>query len=333
MARLQDQQLASTHAAEALPSSHRAALACRGVGGRELGAVWAIGSRFGKQGRYELGEPIGVGGSAVVHRVFDHQSGRTLAGKFPLSAPDGFGEVAIRRESAMLARLRHECIIALVEQGEEADALYLLLEYLPGDSLSCRIASGHTSVLEATRILRDVGAGLAHAHQHGIFHLDLKPSNVMVLPSGRAKLIDFGAGSMPVDTWTSLEEEPPSQRYELDGVATRCFVKGTLHYMAPEQWGLDPSHPSMDLWAAGMIYYEMLTGQLPFGSKPACLRLRSSHSARVPFSAAALGLPPAVEDVLAHTLALDPYERFASAERLLDALARVEASLELAAAP
>lgn len=289
----------------------------------------SLGARFGPDQRYELREPIGVGGSAVVHQVKDHRFGTTLAGKFAFTTPDGFGEAALAREGAMLSRLQHESIISLMDRGREDDVPYLLLEYAPGDTLATLIACSRPAPLQATRALIEVVAGLMHAHQRGIFHLDIKPSNIIQLPSGRIKIIDFGAGSMPLKSLQRPEVDPASQTcpHALDGLEQASFMKGTLHYMAPEQWSVDPSHWAMDLWAAGMLYYELLTGVLPFGSQPSCLRLRNLQLDRVPFSSAAHGLPPAVEHIFAHTLALDPYDRFASAARLLEALAGVEATL------
>ena len=288
-----------------------------------------FGCRFGPNQRYELGRALGVGGTSVVHRVRDRRRGSMLAGKFALATPDGC-EAALLREGAMLARLQHENIIALIDDGCEAPAPYLLLEYARGNTLADSIARRRISALHATSILSDVVSGLVHCHQQGILHLDIKPSNVILLPTGRAKIIDFGAGSMPMQRSPShvagrVSGHAPSL---LEGVGSGDFVRGTVQYMAPEQWSLQPSHPGTDLWAAGLLYYELLTGQLPFGTQPTCLRLRSLGLDCVPFSAAALGLPPLVEDIFAQTLAREPRDRFASAATLLNALTSVEAILD-----
>ena len=97
--------------------------------------------------------------------------------------------------------------------------------------------------------------------------------------------------------------------------------------MAPEQWSLAPAQPYTDLWGAGMLYYELLTGRLPFGSQPTCLRMRSSQRQSVPFSPSGCGVPPAVEEIFARTLAPEPCDRFSDATSLLDALTHVAIAL------
>ena len=178
---------------------------------RGSGIGLPIGGRFGPHLKYELGEPLGAGGSAVVHRVHDRYGGLTLAGKFALETEGGVGASTLEHEGAMLARMRHESIISLVDRDCDASIPYLLLEYAPGDTLTTCLARSRPSALQATRIVIDITAGLTHAHQRGILHLDIKPGNVIVLPSGRAKLIEFGAGSMSLGSSPSADGEPISQ--------------------------------------------------------------------------------------------------------------------------
>ena len=195
-------------------------------------------------GRYELVREVGRGGFGVVYEARDRELGRTVAFKAisPRARPEVAGEVLLR-EAEAAALCSHPNIVTLHDLGRNEQGPYLILEFLRGESLAARLARGPFAVPEALRVGVEVAKGLAHAHAHGVIHRDLKPGNVFVCDDGRVKVLDFGLAH---------------------AFGHRNQAGGTPGYMPPEQVEGAPEDERSDVWALGVMLFEMLSGRRPF---------------------------------------------------------------------
>ena len=261
--------------------------------------------------RYRLDAELGRGGMAVVFRGHDLLLDRPVAVKL-LRALDS-GDEGWRRllaEAQSAARLNHPNIVAIYDVGEDrssgnAPQPYIVMELVEGRSLH---EKPPTDLETIVRIASGMLEGLGHAHAHGVIHRDLKPENVLLTPGGGVKLMDFGlAQSM-------------STRMSQSGV-----LIGTVYYVAPEQAMGREVDGRADLYALGVMLYEMVAGRLPFSAESA-LAVISLHlnAPVVPPSAHRPDLPPALEDLILDLLAKRPEDRpadtFAAQRRLKDSL-------------
>ncbi len=201
-------------------------------------------------GRYEIRREIGRGGFGAVYEAFDPQLGRTVALKAlkPGRSRHLASEEWIQNEAEAVAKLDHPAIVTIHDVGRCPAGAYLVMELLRGETLSARIGKGPLPVDEALRVAEQMAEGLAHAHSRGVLHRDLKPSNVFVCEDGRVKLLDFGLAH--------LLGTPGSSG------------AGTPAYMAPEQAAGAVVDERADVWAAGMVLGEMLTGKRPVERTP-----------------------------------------------------------------
>jgi len=214
-----------------------------------------------KVGNLEIVEMIGRGGMGVVYLAADTKLKRSVAVKSIPSqlAANSKARMRFRREAEILASLNHPNIAVIydiVEQDEGAG--YLILEYVPGETLSERIAREQIDLNEVLSICRQVAEAVSAAHKKGIVHRDLKPGNIKITPEGRVKVLDFGLAKLSTNEGKSNITETHSGR-----------VIGTPAYMSPEQArGKETDHRT-DIWSFGCILYQMLTGQLPFDGETA----------------------------------------------------------------
>ena len=201
-------------------------------------------------GRYQIRREIGRGGFGAVYEAFDPQLGRTVALKAlkPGRSKHPVSEEWIQKEAEAVAKLDHPAIVTIHDVGTCPAGAYLVMELLRGETLGRRIEQGPLSVDEALRIAEQMAEGLAHAHSRGVLHRDLKPANVFVCDDGRVKLLDFGLAHL-------LGTEGSSGA-------------GTPAYMAPEQAAGAVIDERADVWAAGMVLGEMLTGKRPVERTP-----------------------------------------------------------------
>jgi serine/threonine protein kinase/tetratricopeptide (TPR) repeat protein len=199
-------------------------------------------------GRFQIRGEIGRGGFGAVYEAFDPDLGRSVALKTlrPGRTRRELSEEGIRREAEAVARLDHPAIVTIFDVGTCPAGAYLVMELLHGETLESRIAKGPLPVEEGLRIGEEMAQGLAHAHSRGVLHRDLKPANVFLTGDGRVKLLDFGLAY--------LLGTPGSSG------------AGTPAYMAPEQAGGGPVDERADVYAAGMVLGEMLTGKRPVDS-------------------------------------------------------------------
>jgi len=244
-------------------------------------------------GTLELGDEIGQGGMGTVYRAVDRRLGRTVAVKFlppALAARPDLRE-RFAREARALAHLTHPHIVTIHDFGEEGDEPYIVMEYVEGGPLSAHIPM---SVERAARVMTEVCEAVAYAHDRGLVHRDLKPENILLDAAGRAKVSDFGIARM-------MQPDPAERALTAPGVTA-----GTLHYCAPEVIDGAPPDPRSDVYALGVVLYELVTGRLPLGDFDA--------------------LPPSLDRIVRRALAPDPERRYPSAAAMGDDLARGRAS-------
>ena len=194
-------------------------------------------------GRYELVREVGRGGFGVVWEARDRDLGRTVALKLLRVRAEAVPEKRLLSEAEVAARLSHPNIVTVLDVGRSAHGVYLVQEYLAGETLAARIAGGRLSLRESLRIAVEIARGLAHAHAHGVVHRDLKPQNVFLCEDGQVKILDLGMASA-------------LGRRKLDG--------GSPDYMAPEQARAAPEDERTDVFALGVLLYRMLAGASPF---------------------------------------------------------------------
>jgi serine/threonine-protein kinase len=203
-------------------------------------------------GALELGEQIGRGGMGSVYRARHRKLGRTVAVKFlplDLAEQEEFRQ-RFEREARVLAMLNHPNIVSVYDFGEEDGQGYIVMELVEGKPLAERLPLAEE---EAVRIALQVCDALDYAHRQGVVHRDIKPENILLDPVGRAKIGDFGIARIVRSGGTRWT------------VTTADVTLGTPHYMAPEAQKGAPPDPRMDVYALGVVLYQMLTGRVPQG--------------------------------------------------------------------
>ena len=256
--------------------------------------------------RYELGPVIGEGGMARVHRGYDRHLRRPVAIKVLASPYDrdrAFLE-RFRREARSAAGLSHPNVVSVFDSGSYHGTHFIVTELVEGETLADRLRLGHMAPEQAVAVAVDVCRALEAAHARGLIHRDIKPGNVMLLPDGRVKVVDFGiARAAGSDTLTGT------------GV-----VLGSTAYLAPEQASGQPVDERADLYALGCVLYEMLTGAVPFSADTPVATMYRHVNEDPPLPSAARAVPPALEAVVMRCLEKDPRARYGSAADLEQAL-------------
>ncbi|MBL8055491.1 MAG: protein kinase [Anaerolineales bacterium] len=258
------------------------------------------------QNRYRLTAELGRGGMGTVYRARDEVLQRDVAVKV-LADPGlgAAGRARLLQEARAAARLNHPNIVSVHDAGEADGLAFIVLELVEGASLYERWP---LPLEQTVAVARQVCAALEHAHAHGVIHRDLKPENVVLTPDGTAKLMDFGLARAAVAGRATPEEA----------------VLGTVYYLAPEQVTGQLVDGRADLYALGVMLYELTTGQLPFtGADPIIIVSQHIHAPPPPPSTHRADLPPALEAVILRLLAKDPAERFADAGEVAAALGQV----------
>lgn len=268
------------------------------------------GARFGS---YEVRRQVGSGGAGIVYEAVHAELGRRVALKalHARVAHDATAAERLRREARTLCKLRHSGLVEVIDLGVEDRVPFMVMEYLEGQSLAALLESGPLPVERAVDLALAALAALSVAHAAGVVHRDIKPSNLFVTdtPAGqRLKLVDFGLCAV-LDETSSLTR-------------TGGFV-GTPHYAAPEI--LDGGHAfdhRVDLYGVALVLYECVTGRRAFTEdRMLALVGAIARGVRTPPRELAPHLPPALDAVILRGCALDPDDRFATAEEFARALA------------
>jgi tetratricopeptide (TPR) repeat protein/predicted Ser/Thr protein kinase len=212
---------------------------------------------------YRVLGQIGRGGMGVVYRAEDTSLRRTVALKFLPEhlANDVAVSERLRQEARLASALNHPNICTVYEVGEDSGEVFIAMEYVEGRPLSEVIASGELPLDSTLRYGRQLASALAHAHDRGVVHGDLKPSNIIITPEGDAKILDFGLARR------SDPAQFDRQTLETISAESRPGLGGTLPYMAPEQIDGRPASESTDLWSLGVVLYEMAAGFRPFNGE------------------------------------------------------------------
>ncbi len=262
-------------------------------------------------GRFEIISELGRGGMAVVYKARQADLDRIVAIKLlpPEMTHDTNYVARFRHEARSAARLEHPHIMPVYEVGETNGLHYIAMKYIQGRTLKDVVQEdGALSVRRAAEVLAQVGDALDYAHRQGIIHRDIKPSNVMITDEGWVYLTDFGL-ARGTDGATS-------------GLTMAGTVMGTPEYMSPEQaQGLASVGPPTDIYALGVVLYELLTGTFPFHAEtPMAMLAARLLQSPIPPRDVRGDLPAAVEDVVMRSLARKPEARFASAAEMVTAL-------------
>ena len=267
---------------------------------------------------YTLEQELGGGGMSRVFVARDESLGREVVVKVLPTDVAGVSVDRFKREISTAARLTHPHIVPLLSAGELDGVPYYTMPYVTGDSLRARLKeSGALPIAEATRLLRDIASALAYAHRAGVVHRDIKPDNVLLF-GGSAAVTDFGVAKALRDAAGT----------GADGGLTQIGVAlGTPMYMAPEQAAADPNvDHRADLYAFGVMAYEMVTGVPPFRGRPA-QELLVAHLTEEPEPVGVLrpDMPPFLAHLIMRCLAKRPDERPQTADEIVESLDTIAA--------
>jgi predicted ATPase len=294
-----------------LDASERAGVVERMVGKwvnpllRELEAGLEPGTEVGD---YTIVGELGRGGMGMVYHAHDGRLGRDIAIK--LVAGGAGSTERLLAEARAASALDHPNICTIYHAGEdEAGRVFVAMPLYRGETLQRRLARGALPLPECIAIAVQVANGLGSAHVFGIVHRDIKPANLMVTPDGTVRILDFGIAAAR-------------------GATADVVTAGTASYMAPEQLRGEEVDGRADLWALGIVLYEMCTGRRPFGGEDEA-SIRDEILACNPESPSTFRpeLPPRLESVVSRLLAKDPLDRFASADELVEELETIRSEL------
>jgi serine/threonine-protein kinase len=266
------------------------------------------GSRLGV---YAILDPLGAGGMGEVYRALDTRLGREVAVK---ALPVEFSRDPARlsrfeREARMLAALNHPAVAAIYGLEDLDGTSFIVMELVPGQTLSEMLSRGALPLEESLRIARQIAEALEAAHERGIVHRDLKPANIKVTPEGRVKVLDLGLAKA-FDTKETRPESDPSLSPTLVLEGTQPgVVLGTADFMSPEQARGKPVDKRTDIWAFGCVLYEMLTGRRAFTGETVTDVLAGILTRDPDWNALPAGTPPRILELLTRCLQKDPARR------------------------
>jgi len=281
--------------------------------------------------KYLIERTIGSGGMSVVFGATHRVTGKRFAIKWLLpdedvSSPDAStsAEAAARfiREAQVAGRFQHPNVVEVYDVGQVSGSFYMVMDWLEGESLADRLErTGPLTLPEACAYLIPCMRGMDDAHAVGIVHRDLKPANIFLCKATRhapeiAKVLDFGIAKI---------ESPAGESASL--VTKQGVLIGTPYYLSPEQLRAHPVDHRTDIYAFGVILYQVLSGQLPFPAESfGELVLQITSGTPTPLRVSVPGLPRGVDELIARAMARDPAERFQNLTELIDALERFDAA-------
>ena len=275
----------------------------------------ATGSQVGP---YEIRAAIGAGGMGEVYRAHDTRLERDVALK--VLPADALGDETARarliREARLASKLNHPHICTIYDVGEAEGQTYIAMELVEGQPLSARVADGALPVDQILRYGQQMADALAHAHGRGVVHRDFKSANVVVTPDGQVKVLDFGLAKRL--TGEELTDATTVSRHSLTAPGV---VAGTLAYMAPEQLQGQPADARSDIWALGVVLYELATGKRPFQGQTGFDL--TAAILRQPLPALPSSVPAPLAGVIDRCLAKEPGERYQQGSEIRAALEAV----------
>ncbi|MFN2390701.1 MAG: protein kinase [Pyrinomonadaceae bacterium] len=293
-----------------------------------------------KIGRYKIEKLLGKGGMGEVYLAEDTRLNRKVALKF-LSTPICDNKNLLRRfeqEAFAASALNHPNILTIYEFDAEGEVCFLAAEYIEGETLSEHSKNGLMSLQSALDIAIQVVSALGAAHSAGIVHRDIKPDNVMIRPDGLVKVLDFGIVKLSADSGFGTSdfglnreqaENPKSEAATVIRGTVPGMIMGTANYMSPEQArGLTVDARS-DIYSFGIVFYEMLSGRLPFEGETAIDTIAAIlHKEPVPLNQSLPDLPAEIEQIVNRTLRKNADERYQSIKDVLTDLRSVKQKLD-----
>jgi serine/threonine protein kinase len=257
-------------------------------------------------GRYELKDRLGFGGMSTVHLAFDKRLERRVAVKLLAEhlAEDPTFVSRFKREAQAAARLIHPNIVQVFDSGQDelTGQYFIVMEYIEGQSCAEILRDdGWIEVDEAVAIIEQACEGLHYAHRHGVVHRDVKPGNLLRSRDGEVKLADFGI----------------AKATEQSSITQVGSVLGTAAYLAPEQARGEEAGPRADLYALGVVTYQLISGRLPYEAASLTeLALKQQHEEPAMLDSLVAAVTPELAEAVAISLALDPRERYESAREM-----------------
>jgi non-specific serine/threonine protein kinase len=252
--------------------------------------------------QFRIERELGRGAAGIVYLAHDTKLDRLVAVKSLPAEVMGNPKArsAFSREARLLASLNHPNIATIYEELEEVEGVgYLVLEYVPGQTLAERIAAGRLELQEALKIALQIAEAVAAAHEHDVIHRDLKPGNTKITPDGKVKVLDFGLakaiGSKVMDGQSTITEAG--------------WIVGTPAYMSPEQARGEPADKRSDIWSLGCVLYEMLTGKVPFRGETVSETLANILHTEPDWDVLPHATPANIRTLLGRCLTKDPHHR------------------------
>lgn len=274
-----------------------------------------VGQLF--ENRYQLISELGIGGMAIVYKARDNVLGRLVAIKMLKKEFLGDQDFTERFviEARAAAALSHQNLVSIYDVGKSIEGVdYIVMEFVEGVTLKEYVKRNKMlSWQEATEIVEQILLGIRHAHERGIVHRDLKPQNIMVTPAKRIKVMDFGI-ARAASTYT---------------VKVGDATVGSVHYFSPEQARGRHTDERSDIYSLGIVYYEMLTGIVPFdGDNPVAIAMMHLQAVPKQPKEYNLSIPLSVEDVVMKAIRKDTFERYQSASEMISDIEAIKKSPE-----
>jgi serine/threonine-protein kinase len=283
---------------------------------------------------YEIVRRLGAGGSGVVYLANDTLLQRPVVLKILRKGLMSAEQMrsTVLREARMASAIEHSNVCAIYEVGEAGDEGFIVMQYVPGQSLDRLIARGPSNLQLVLSVGIQIADGLHAAHSLGIFHRDLKPQNVMLTDGGLAKILDFGLARRLSPEEAGFDPSKPAAEKDDPHVATYTAPGGTIRYMAPEQFVTGQSSVQSDIWALGVILFELVSGCYPF-ARPNAEDLEIIRAIQFSepgnLSEIVPGIAPELKSVIATCLEKTPAARYASAAEVREALKTIMKALRI----
>jgi serine/threonine-protein kinase len=283
---------------------------------------------------YEILRRLGAGGSGVVYLANDTLLQRPVVLKILRTGQLSAAQLrtTVLREARLASAIEHPNVCGIYEVGESGDEGYIVMQYVPGQSLDELIARGPASLQLVLSVGIQIADGLQAAHTLGIFHRDLKPQNVMLTDGGLVKILDFGLARRLRPEDVSFDPSKPALAKDASVAATYTARGGTIRYMAPEQFVTGQSSAQSDVWALGVLLYELVSGRHPFARPDSedFQAIRAIQFSDPPdLSESVPGISVELKSVIAACLEKTPGARYASAAEVREALKTIMKALQI----